>query len=134
MAAIRIGISASVIERELPAHQQHRDHRADDERDAHQEHRQALADEILERLDVGGHARHEQPGARAVEEAHRQVHDVVEHPLADVAEKRLADARHAEDRGAAEHVRAGGGDDEEERGLGDDVDVALARRPGRCRS
>ena len=93
-------------QRELPAHQQHRDHRADDERDAHEEHRESLADEILERFHVGGHARHQQPGARAVEEAHRQVHDVVEHPLADVAEERLADPRDAEDRGPTEHVRA----------------------------
>ncbi len=73
--------------------------------DAHEEHGEALADEVLQRLDVGGHARHEETGARAVEEPHRQIHDVVEHALAEVEEERLTDARDAEDRGASEDVR-----------------------------
>ena len=79
-------------QRELPAQQQHGDQRADHEDAAHHEHRQALADEVLQRLHVGGHARDEQPGPRAVEETHRHAHDVVEHALAQVEQERLADA------------------------------------------
>ena len=110
---------------ELPAEDEHRDERRDDQHAAHHEHRQSLADEVLERLHVGRHARHEQAGSGAIEEAHRHAHDVVEHATAQIEQERLAGLRYSVDRRAAEDVRAGGRDDEEQRREGDRVDVAL---------
>ena len=62
------------------------------------------------------------------------LHDVPEHAGAQIEQERLADLRHAEDRGAAEHVRAERGHDEQHRCQRHRVDVALHARLRRSRS
>ena len=51
--------------------------------------------ELLERVDVGRHARHEPAGLLAFEEVEAEVEQVAEHAHAEVAQERLADPRHA---------------------------------------
>ena len=56
------------------------------------EHEQAHLHELLQRVHVAGHARHDHAGLLAVVERHRQPLEVVEHAEAQVAQERLADA------------------------------------------
>ena len=70
---------------------QHEDRDHQQDAVAH-EHEQAHLHELLQRVDVAGHARHDHAGLLAVVERHRQPLQVVEHAEAQVAEERLADA------------------------------------------
>ena len=91
-------------QRELPAHDDHHHDRADQDEDVHDEHREALRHELLERVDVGGHARDERTGAVTVVEVQGEMHQMLEHALAEIAEESLTDAGDAQDGEPAEHV------------------------------
>ena len=82
----------------------HHDDRADEHQHVHDEHREALRHELLEGFDVGGHAGDEGTGAVAVVELERELHEVREHPLAQLAQEALADPRDGEDHEPAEAV------------------------------
>jgi hypothetical protein len=72
-------------ERELPAHQEDHDDGAGEQQAVLHEHDQAHLHELLERLDVGGHAGDELAGLLALEEVHPQRHQVPEHVRTQVA-------------------------------------------------
>ena len=78
---------------ELPRQQEDPRQRAEEEQDVLGEPEDADLDELLERVDVRGHARHEHAGLLTLEEVEPERHHVVEHPLAEVLEERLADPR-----------------------------------------
>ena len=70
---------------------EHDDDRADEhERVLHEQH-EALRDQLLHRVDVGGHARDDLAGLLGLEVVEREAHHVTEQPVAQVAEEPLAD-------------------------------------------
>ena len=113
-------------ERELPRHQHDDDDRADEQEDVLDEQHEALRDELLHRVDVGGHARHDPAGLLGLEVVERQRHQVIEQAVAQLAQERLADARDEQDRQAAEEEAANAMNEVEH-----DREVQRARRRGR---
>ncbi len=96
-------------ERELPGHDEHDDDRADEhERVLHEQH-ESLRDQLLHRVDVGGHAGDDPARLLGLEEVERQAHHVTEEAVAEIAQEALADARDEDDRDAPEH-ESGEGD------------------------
>jgi hypothetical protein len=65
----------------------------------------SLLDQLLERVDVRRHPGDQPSGLLLVEERHRHAEDVAEHPVAEVAQELLADARDEEDLRARQHQR-----------------------------
>ena len=94
---------------ELPAQRHHHDQRTGEDQGVDDEHRQALAHQLLQRLDVGGHAGHEHAGAVAVEELHRQLLGVAEDLVAQIAQEPLTDATDERDRRPAGQIGTDGG-------------------------
>ena len=92
-------------QRELPAQEEDRHERAAEQQDVLHERGEAHLDELLHRVDVGRHARDEAPGLLPVEEVETERRDVAEHPHAQVAQERLADAGHHHDRDTPEEER-----------------------------
>ena len=84
-------------QQELPRHDRQHDDRHDEEEAVAHEHEQPHLHELLQRVHVAGHPGHDDPGLLAVVEGHRQALEVVEHPQAQVAEERLADAADQQD-------------------------------------
>ena len=78
---------------QLPRHDDQHDQREHEQQRVHGEHHEAHLHELGQRVDVGGHARHEHARLLAVVERHRQPLQVVEHAGAQVAEEALAGAR-----------------------------------------
>ena len=76
--------------------------RAAEQEDVLHEQHEALRDQLLHRVDVGGHAGDDLARLLAFEEVERQRHQVVEEPLAQLAQERLADPCDEQDREAAE--------------------------------
>ncbi len=111
-------------ERELPAEQQDRDQRPDEQQDVLDEGREPHLHELLQRVDVGRHARHQAAGLLALEEVEPERDQVAEHPDPQVAQERLADPRHDHDGDAAEHQREQRDDDVDQRRLVEDRAVA----------
>ena len=103
-------------EAELPAQREDHDHRADEDQEVLDEHHEPGADELLQRVDVGGHARHEPAGLLPVEEVERERRDVAEHLLAQRAEEPLAGPAHQPDHPAAEHEAEDRDDEVRDRG------------------
>ena len=107
LASTTNGIGIEADEHELPRHARQHDHRQHDQQRARHELQQAHLDELLQRVDVGRHARHDHAGLLAVVERHRQPLQVVEHADAQVAQEALADPADHDDLEAVEEVRRG---------------------------
>ena len=121
-------------ERELPRHQHDDDDRAHEQEDVLDEQHQALRDELLHRVDVGGHARHDLARVLPLEEVERERHQVIEQALAQLAQERLADPRDQQDRQATEED---GRERHEQVEHDRDVQrprVVVRRARGRCRT
>ena len=115
-------------------HQGRQGHQADQEqqRAVHDEHDdgdheqqtvgdeldQAHLDEVLEGVDVGGHAGHQPPGLLPVEEGHGHALDVAEDADPQAPQELLAHPAHQHDLGPAQHQ---GGDGHGQVGQGDAV-------------
>ena len=78
------------------------DHRAGEQEDVLHEQHETLRDQLLHRVDVGRHAGDDLAGLLPLEEVERQRHQVVEQPLAQLAQERLADRGDEQDREPAE--------------------------------
>ena len=85
-------------ERELPRDDEDDGDRADEhERVLHEQH-EALRDELLHRVDVGGHAGDDLARLLGLEVVEREAHHVPEQPVAQLAEEPFTDARDEDDR------------------------------------
>ena len=85
-------------ERELPRQHEDHDDRADEQEDVLDEQHEALRDQLLHRVDVGGHAGDDPAGLLGLEVVERQRHEVAEQPVAHAAQEALADPRDEDDR------------------------------------
>ncbi len=91
------------------------------------EHEQADLDQLLQRLDVGGHPRDHDAGLLAVVEGHGQPQQVGEHAVAEVLEERLADQADLQDHQPVDDIAHGGGDDVTDDGQVEGGGVALGQ-------
>ena len=81
-------------QRQPPIHPQH-DHDEHKQQKSVVDHgRDARGEQIVQRVDVGGHARDQAPDRAAVVEAHRQALQALENLLAQVVHRFLADLLH----------------------------------------
>ncbi len=86
-------------QQELPRHDGEHDDRDHEEHDVREDQDHPLLDEVLHRVDVRRHARHDHAGGLTVVEGHREAQHVVEHPNPQIAQERFAHQAHRTDLG-----------------------------------
>ena len=78
-------------QRELPLEQEHRDHDADQAEHRAQQLGDALADELIDRVDIIGGAADQVADRAAVEESQREMLELIEQPCPERGQNPLAD-------------------------------------------